>query len=121
MGAFQANPPTYPDAAIQAVLNDFSDPQFLLSSQWDVNGTAALVEDGAKTGAQLTETAGTSIGQDITPSGSLQAISFNLSHISAGPGDTLELLFNSQVLGTVALAGAVTAGGRVVPPRRLIS
>ena len=111
---FQATPQSNPDPGAQALLSLFADPVFLLQSLWDVNGTAALVEDGANTGAKLTETADTYIGQEITPTGDHETLSVNLSSIIAGSGDELEVLFNDKIIGGMPLQGT-TAGTYSLP------
>ena len=114
--AYQAAPPTNSDPGAEALLSLFGNPAFLLSSLWDVKGTATLVEDGANTGAQLTETADTSIGQEITPNGG--DVTFNVSQISAGPGDTLQVWFNNELLGSLTPAGATAGNLLGLPGRR---
>ena len=101
---------TSSDPAVQKFLSLFTDPQFLLSSLWTVTGDAKLMQTNGNAFVQLSETDNTSIGQQIIPTGVPEAVTFDLSPVSAPAGDKLEVLFNDQVIGTFDLASLPGTG-----------
>jgi hypothetical protein len=99
------------DPVVAYFLNLVDDPAKLLASEWNVTGNARLVQDAGNTLAELTETSGgTSIGQYLELAPDAKSIGFDLSVLSAKPGDQLQVVFGNKVLSTVDLAAALVSG-----------
>jgi len=91
------------------------DPTQLLASTWTVTGDAKLVQDGDSAVAELDQTTGTtSIGQYLELDSQASSIGFDMSVLSANPGDQLQVLFNNNVLGTFDLSSPSASGHETV-------
>jgi hypothetical protein len=80
-----------------------TDPATILSTLWDFTGDVELVADSDNTLVQLTQTADTSLGQNVLIGGNAAALQFDLTVTAAQAGQTLEVLFNDELLTTVPL------------------
>jgi len=111
-----ANVNTSGSTVLASWLSMVDDPAKLLASEWNVTGNAQLIQDGAKTLAELDQTAGnTSIGQYLELDAQASTIGFDMSVLSASPGDQLQVLLNNNVLGTFDLSSLPSNGHYTVP------
>jgi hypothetical protein len=92
-----------------------NDPTHLLASTWTVTGDARLVETGGQAVAELDQTdTPTSIGQYLELDSQASSIGFDLSVLSANPGDQLQVLLNDNVLGSFDLSSPSASGDQTV-------
>lgn len=97
-------------------LSMVDDPAQLLASTWTVTGDAKLVQVGDAAVAELDQTtAPTSIGQYLEIDSQASSIGFDMSVLSASPGDQLQVLFNNNVLGSFNLSTLSAHGYYTVP------
>ena len=104
------------DPLVSYWLGQADDPATLLAAEWNVTGNAQLVQDGNNTLAQLTAAPGnTSIGQYLELDSQASSIGFDMSVLSASPGDQLQVLVNNSVLGSFNLSTLSSDGHYTVP------
>jgi probable HAF family extracellular repeat protein len=104
------------DSALLAYcLSLVEDPVQLLAAEWTVSGDAVLVQSGGNTLAELSQSAsGTSISQYLELDSQASSIGFDMSVLSAKPGDQLQVLLGSNILGTFDLSSLPSSGHEIV-------
>jgi probable HAF family extracellular repeat protein len=102
--------PDIDDDAIRAWIAQLRDPLQILSSVWDVSGIARIAELTGNSFLELVQTANTSVGQLLVLDEATTSLQFDLSVLSAGPDDTLEVFFDNQLIGSWTLTDLPATG-----------
>lgn len=105
---------TFPDideAAVQNWIAQIQNPAKLISFLWDVSGNVQLVREGNNTLIELNQTNDTSLGQLLNLNNNPNLLEFDLSILSVGADDKIQVVFKDNVLTEFALT-SLPANGR---------
>jgi hypothetical protein len=98
-------PPAIADPFIEFWVNLIRGPAGVISSTWDTTGSVEVVHAGGGFALELLQTADTSLAQQIYLGQSSHEIAFDLSVISTGTDDYLEVLVGTERVGSIRLSG----------------
>jgi hypothetical protein len=90
--------PDIDDPAVQNWITQIQDPAELVSFVWDVTGNVQLVREGNNTLIELNQTNDTSLGQLLSLNNNPNVLEFDLSVLSVGVDDKIQVVFNGNVL-----------------------
>ncbi len=110
--------------AAQSAFNGLSDdvarflrplfsPELLLRMMWGYTGDVRLIPNNAS--VQLTQTADTSLSQTVALPAGAATISFRLTAVAPGAGDTLIVSYDGVPIGTIDLTAAGAVGRHTLP------
>jgi Putative Ig domain/Bacterial Ig domain/RTX calcium-binding nonapeptide repeat (4 copies) len=102
--------PNIDDAAVQNWIAQIQDPSQLVSFLWDVSGNVQLVREGSNTLIELNQTNNTSLGQLLNLNNNPTSLEFDLSILSVGTDDKLQVVFKDDVLAEFALTNIPANG-----------
>jgi Ca2+-binding RTX toxin-like protein len=102
--------PDIDDPAVQNWITQIQNPAELVSFLWDVTGNVQLVREGNNTLIELSQTNDTSLGQLLNLNNNPNLLEFDLSTLSVGADDKIQVVFNGNVLGEFVLTSLPTNG-----------
>ncbi len=103
--------PDIDDPAVQNWITQIQDPAELVSFVWDVTGNVQLVREENNTLIELNQTNDTSLGQLLSLNSNPNVLEFDLSTLSVGVDDKIQVVFKGNVLGEFVLT-SLPANGR---------